>query len=71
MVPAGKKAKRILLVNHNTKTIHYHHCHHGLFLIYTKSPKAFTAIDDCTFKLQVYVKINVIKNDNDRVYNVF
>ena len=25
MVPAGNKAKRLLLVNHTTKTIHHHH----------------------------------------------
>ena len=28
MVPAGNKAKRLLSVNHTTKTIHYHHHHH-------------------------------------------
>ena len=28
MVPAGNKAKRLLLVNHTTITIHHHHHHH-------------------------------------------
>ena len=28
MVPAGNKAKRLLWVNHTTKTIHHHHHHH-------------------------------------------
>ena len=28
MVPAGNKAKRLLSVNHTTKTIHHHHHHH-------------------------------------------
>ena len=28
MVPAGNKAKRLLSVNHITKTIHHHHHHH-------------------------------------------
>ena len=28
MIPAGKKAKRLSLVNHTTKAIHHHHHHH-------------------------------------------
>ena len=30
MVPAGNKAKDLLLVNHTTKIIHHHHHHHHL-----------------------------------------
>ena len=32
MVPAGNKAKRLLSVNHTTKTIHHHHHHHQKFV---------------------------------------
>ena len=28
MIPAGNKAKRLLLVNHTTKTIYHRHHHH-------------------------------------------
>ena len=34
MVPPGNKAKRLLLVNHTTKTIHRHHHHREKTLSY-------------------------------------
>ena len=34
MVPAGNKAKRLLSVNHTTKTIHHHHHYHHLSLLH-------------------------------------
>ena len=36
MVPAGNKAKCLLLVNHTTKTIHHHH-HHQPLSLYSKT----------------------------------
>ena len=44
MVPAGNKAKRLLLVNHTTKTIHHHHHHHH--------QESLTVRSDISFKLK-------------------
>ena len=50
MVPAGNKTKHFLLVNHTTKTIHHHHCHHQLTLV---KPNVIQKLDGMNILIQL------------------
>ena len=67
MVPAGKKAKHLSLVNHTTKTIHHHH--HNRLVAHRKISEYFDFLKKSVF-LRIFAERKDSKH-NDAAFYVY